>query len=156
MRGHHSPEGLAGARDPLGSAVATDNDLTTGPVAAPGSGAALLRSYIARLNHGVRSGDFTSMLAELTRRCPAGVRGHPGRAVQRQGGDRGGVPLAAPDDELELLGVDEDGHGGASGTYAWSQRPGVVAGEVQVTTRGGRIARVLVRYGDDGRSRQQG
>ena len=45
--------------------MATD-DLTTSPVAAPGGGAALLRRYIARLNHGVRSGDFTSMLAELT------------------------------------------------------------------------------------------
>ena len=45
--------------------MATDDDVTTSPVAAPG-GAALLRRYIARLNHGVRSGDFTSMLAELT------------------------------------------------------------------------------------------
>ena len=45
--------------------MATD-DLTTSPVAAPG-GAALLRSYIARLNHGVRSGDFTSMLSLCSR-----------------------------------------------------------------------------------------
>jgi hypothetical protein len=64
--------------------------------------------------------------------------------------------LQPPDGELELLGVDEDGHGGASGSYAWSERPGVVAGAVHVTARGGRITRVLVRYGDDGRSRPEG
>ena len=109
------------------------------PPAAPGSGAALLRSYIARLNHGVRSGDFTSMLAELT-------------DMLAELTDM----LAELTDEVELLRVDEDGHGGASGSYAWSERPDVVAGEVHVTARAGRIARVLVRYGDDWRSRPEG
>jgi hypothetical protein len=46
--------------------MAADEDFTISPVAAPGSGAALLRRYIARLNHGVRSGDFSSMLADPT------------------------------------------------------------------------------------------
>ena len=111
------------------------------------SGAALLRRYIARLNDGVRSGDFAAMLDQLTGDAELVFEGIPvgpfrgreaiGEAYRRQ----------PPDDEIELLAVDEDGHGGASGSYAWSERPGVVAGEVQVTARGGRIARVLVRYG---------
>jgi hypothetical protein len=135
--------------------MATDDDVTTSPVAAPG-GAALLRRYIARLNHGVRGGDFTSMLAELTADAELVFEGIPVGPFRGREAIGAAYRLQPPDDELELLHVDEDGHGGASGSYAWSERPGVVAGEVQVTTRGGRIARVLVRYGDDGRSRPQG
>jgi steroid Delta-isomerase len=136
--------------------MAADDDVTTSPVAAPGSGAALLRRYIARLNHGVRSGDFTSMLAELTDDAQLAFQGIPVGPFRGREAIGAAYRLQPPDDELELLGVDEDGHGGASGSYAWSERPGVVAGEVHVTARGGRIARVLVRYGDDGRSPQQG
>jgi steroid delta-isomerase len=135
--------------------MATD-DLTTSPVAAPGGGAALLRRYIARLNHGVRSGDFTSMLAELTADAELVFEGIPVGPFRGRAAIGAAYRLQPPDDELELLGVEDDGQGGASGSYAWSERPGVVAGEVHVTTRGGRIARVLVRYGDDGRSRREG
>jgi hypothetical protein len=46
--------------------MAAEDDSTTSPVGTPGSDAALLRRYIAGLNRGVRSGDFASMLAELT------------------------------------------------------------------------------------------
>jgi steroid Delta-isomerase len=134
--------------------VATEDDFTTSPLAVPGSAAALLRRYIARLNQGVRGGDFTAMLAELTDDAQLVFEGIPVGPFRGREAIGTAYRLQPPDDELELLRVDEDGHGGASGSYAWSERPGVVAGEVQVTARGGRIARVLVRYGDDGRSRQ--
>jgi steroid Delta-isomerase len=136
--------------------MAGDDDSTTGPPAVPGSGAALLRRYIARLNQGVRSGDFTAMLAELTDDAEMVFEGIPVGPFRGKVAIGEAYRLQPPDDELELLRVDEDGHGGASGSYAWSERPGVVAGEVYVTARGGRIARVLVRYGDDGRARQGG
>ena len=136
--------------------MATDDEVTTSPLAAPGSGAALLRRYIAHLNHGVRSGDFTSMLAELTADAELVFEGIPVGPFRGREAIGAAYRVQPPDDELELLGVEDDGHGGASGSYAWSERPGVVAGEVHVTTRGGRIARVLVRYGDDGRSRPEG
>jgi steroid delta-isomerase len=131
--------------------MATPDDVTTRPAATPGGGAALLRRYLARLNDGVRSGDFSSMLAELTEDAELVFEGIP--VGPFRGREAIGVAYRSqpPDDELELLDVAEDGHGGASGTYAWSKRPGVAAGEVQVTVRSGRIARVLVRYGDDGR-----
>lgn len=135
--------------------MATDDD-TTSPLVAPGGGAALLRRYIARLNHGVGSGDFASMLAELTADAELVFEGIPVGPFRGREAIGAAYRLQPPDDELVLLQVDEDGQGGASGSYAWSERPGVVAGQVQVTTRGGRIARVLVRYGDDGRSRPQG
>jgi steroid delta-isomerase len=136
--------------------VATDDDdFTTSPAAVPGSGAALLRRYIARLNHGVRSGDFASMLAELTDDAQLVFEGIPVGPFRGKEAIGAAYRLQPPDDELEMLRVDEDGHGGVSGSYAWSERPGVVAGEVHVTARDGRIARVLVRYGDDGRSRQE-
>ena len=136
--------------------MAADDEFTTSPVAAPGSGAVLLGRYIARLNHGLRSGDFTSMLAELTDDAQLVFQGIPVGPFRGREAIGAAYRLQPPDGELELLGVDEDGHGGASGSYAWSERPGVVAGEVHVTARGGRITRVLVRYGDDGRSRPEG
>jgi steroid Delta-isomerase len=136
--------------------MAADGDVTISPVAVPGSGAALLRRYIARLNHGVRSGDFTSMLAELTDDAELVFQGIPVGPFRGREAIGAAYRLQPPDDELELLGVEDDGRGGASGSYAWSERPGVVAGEVYVAARGGRIARVLVRYGDDGRSRPEG
>ena len=130
------------------------DDVSTSPV---GSGAASLRRYIDRLNHGVRSGDFAFMPAELTDDAELVFEGIPVGPFRGREAIGARTALAAPDDELfELLRVDEDGHGGASGSYAWSERPGVVAGEVQVTARGGRVARVLVWHGDDGRSRQEG
>jgi hypothetical protein len=135
--------------------MASDDD-ATGPVAVPGSGAALLRSYITRLNHGVRSGDFASMLAELTDDAQLVFEGIPVGPFRGKEAIGAAYRSQPPDDEFELLDVDEDGHGGATGSYAWSERPGVVAGEVHVTARDGRITRVLVRYGDDGRSRQEG
>jgi hypothetical protein len=136
--------------------MAAEDDITTGPLGTPGSGAVLLRRYIAGLNRGVRSGDFASMLAELTDDAQLVFEGIPVGPFRGREAIGAAYRLQPPDGELELLGVDEDGHGGASGSYAWSERPGLVAGEVHVTTRGGRITRVLVRYGDDGRSRPEG
>ena len=136
--------------------MAAEDDLTASPVGTPGSGAALLSRYIAGLNRGVRSGDFASMLAELTDDAELVFEGIPVGPFRGREAIGAAYRLQPPDGELELLGVDEDGHGGASGSYAWSERPGVVAGEVHVTARGGRITRVLVRYGDDGRSRPEG
>ena len=131
--------------------MATDDDVTPSPAATPGNGAALLRRYLAGLNDGVRSGDFSSMLAELTDDAELAFEGIPVGPFRGREAIGAAYRSQPPDDELELLDVDEDGHGGASGTYAWSRRLGVPAGEVQVTVRSGRIARVLVRYGDDGR-----
>jgi steroid Delta-isomerase len=136
--------------------MAAEDDSTTSSLVVPGSGAALLRRYIARLNDGVRGGDFTATLAELTEDAELVFEGIPVGPFRGREAIGAAYRLQAPDDELEMLTVDDDGHGGASGWYAWSRRPGVVAGEVRVTSRGGRIARVLVRYGDDGRARQQG
>jgi steroid Delta-isomerase len=136
--------------------MAAEDDITTSPVGTPGSGAALLSRYIAGLNRGVRSGDFASMLAELTDDAQLVFEGIPVGPFRGREAIGAAYRLQPPDGELELLGVNEDGHGGASGSYAWSERPGVVAGEVHVAARGGRITRVLVRYGDDGRSRPEG
>jgi hypothetical protein len=117
--------------------------------------AELLRRYIDRLNHGVRSGDFSSMLVLLTDDAELVFEGIPVGPFRGREAIGAAYRAQPPDDELELLEVVEDGRGGVSGTYAWSERPGVVAGQVQVTVRGGRIARVQVRYGDDGRARPE-
>jgi hypothetical protein len=93
--------------------MATD-DLTTRPVAAPGGGAALLRRYIARLNHGVRSGDFTSMLAELTVDAELVFEGIPVGPFRGREVIGAAYRLQPPDDELDLLHVETDRTGGTT------------------------------------------
>jgi hypothetical protein len=123
----------------------------TGPMPAPGSATDLLRRYVAGLNHGVRSGDFTAMMAELADDAQLVFEGIPVGPFVGSKAVAAAYRTQPPDDELELLSVHDDGRGIARGVYAWSERPGVAAGEVLVTARDGRIAHVLVRYGDDGR-----
>jgi hypothetical protein len=51
-----------------------------------------------------------------------------------------------------LLDTQEAGEGRVVATYAWRRRPGVPAGGMELVTREDRIARLVIRYGDDGRS----
>ena len=102
--------------------MAAKDDLTASPVGTPGSGAALLSRYITGLNRGVRSGDFASMLAELTADAELVFEGIPVGPFRGREAIGAAYRLQPPDGELELLSVDEDGHGGASGPYAWSER----------------------------------
>jgi hypothetical protein len=128
----------------------------TGSVPAPGGAADLLRRYVARLNYGVRTGDFTAMVAELADDAELVFEGIPVGPFLGSEAIAAAYRTQPPDDELELLSVHDDGRGAARGVYAWSERPGLAAGEVLVTARVGRIARVLVRYGDDGRQHREG
>lgn len=121
------------------------------PRTEPGGATDLLRRYVAGLNHGVRSGDFAAMLAELADDARLVFEGIPVGPFLGSEAIAEAYRTRPPDDELELLSVHEDGDGTASGEYAWSERPGSPAGEVVVTARAGRITHVLVRYGDDGR-----
>jgi steroid delta-isomerase len=50
-----------------------------------------------------------------------------------------------PDDEIEILGVDEQG-GSLVARYAWKKDEGRAAGRMIVTPRNGRIARLVVTF----------
>ena len=115
------------------------------------AGVALLTEHVARFNAGVRGGDFGPMVDGFTEDAELVFEGIP------VGPFRGREAIAAayraqpPDDEIELLDVGQDGDGQVVASYAWRRRPGVRAGALVLQPRGGRIARLVVHYGDDGR-----
>ena len=115
------------------------------------AGVTLLTDHVARFNAGVRSGDFGPMVDGFTDDAELVFEGIP------VGPFRGRAAIAAayrdqpPDDEIELLDVDQDSEVQVVASYAWRQRPGVPAGALVLVPEKGRIARLVIRYGDDGR-----
>ena len=115
------------------------------------AGVALLTDHVARFNAGVRSGDFGPMVDGFTDDAVLVFEGIP------VGPFRGRAAIATayrdqpPDDEIELLDVDQDREGQVIASYAWAKRPGVRAGALVLLPEEGRIARLVIQYGDDGR-----
>jgi steroid Delta-isomerase len=125
------------------------------------TGVALLAGHVARFNAGVRSGDFGPMVDGFSEDAELTFEGIP------VGPFRGREAIAAayrtqpPDDEIELLEVEQDSQGRVVASYAWRRRPGVRAGALVLVAREGRITRLVIHYGDDlqptnDRSRQPG
>ncbi|HUJ92081.1 MAG TPA: hypothetical protein VLW05_05235 [Gaiellaceae bacterium] len=97
----------------------------------------MLDEYVSRFNEGVRTGEWSPMLALLSDDCELEFVGI------RVGPFVGGDAIAAayrtqpPDDELVML----DGV-----RYAWAREPGRPAGELHLEERDGLIAVIRVLY----------
>jgi steroid Delta-isomerase len=111
----------------------------------------LLTEHVARFNAGVRGGDFGPMLEWFTDDAELVFEGIPVGPFRGREAIAEAYRAQPPDDEIELLDSGQDGEGRTVATYAWRRRPGVPAGVLVLTPRDGRIARLVVRYGDDGR-----
>jgi SnoaL-like protein len=98
----------------------------------------LLDEHVARFNEGVRTGDWSGMLALTADDVVLEFDGIP--VGPFRGRDAVGAAYAAqpPDDEIVLL------DGGPA--YAWARRPTVRAGELHLEERDGLIARIRVVY----------
>jgi steroid Delta-isomerase len=113
---------------------------------------AILNGHVARFNAGVRDGDFGPMVERFTDDAEMVFEGIP------VGPFRGREAIAAayrtqpPDDEIELLDAGQDSEGRVVASYAWRRRPGVPAGTMMMEIRDEQIARLVVHYGDDGRT----
>jgi hypothetical protein len=104
----------------------------------------LLEQYVTLHNEGVRTGDFSKLLALF---APDAVMRFKGIEV---GPFSGTSSIAAafrdhpPDDELELLARLP---GGGRAVYGWSRRPHLPAGELHLRERNGLISELLVTSG---------
>jgi steroid Delta-isomerase len=98
----------------------------------------LLVEHVERFNAGVRSGDFGPMVAAFAEDAELVFEGIP--VGPFFGREAIGAAYAAqpPDDEIVLL--DDDG------TYAWAKEPETPAGQMFLTEREGKIARLGIRY----------
>jgi catechol 2,3-dioxygenase-like lactoylglutathione lyase family enzyme len=117
----------------------------------PGAGLAILTGHVARFNAGVRGGDFGAMVDGFTGDAELVFEGIPVGPFRGRDAIAAAYRAQPPDDEIELLDAEEDGQGRVVATYAWRRRPGVPAGSLLLEPRDGRIARLVVHYGDDGR-----
>jgi steroid Delta-isomerase len=98
----------------------------------------LLERHVERFNHGVRTGDFSSMVAAFTEDAELVFEGIPVGPFHGRDAIGHAYATQPPDDEIDLL----DGEG----TYAWASQPGVPAGQMFLTERDGEIVRLRIRY----------
>jgi steroid delta-isomerase len=115
------------------------------------AGVALLTDHVARFNAGVRGGDFGAMVDGFTDDAELVFDGVPVGPFRGREAIAAAYRLQPPDDQIELLDAEQHGDGRVVATYAWRRRPGVPAGTLVLQHRDGRIARLVVYYGDDGR-----
>ena len=105
----------------------------------------LFDRHVERFNSGVRTGDFGPMLEQFTADAELHFEGIPvgpfvGRSVIAEA-----YAQNPPDDEIDILGV-ETAAGSLVAEYAWKKDDGRRAGRMIMTTREGRIARLVVTF----------
>lgn len=98
----------------------------------------MLDEHVDRFNHGVRTGDFGSMVAAFAEDAELVFEGIPVGPFVGTDAIREAYRMQPPDDEIVLLDAD--------GTYAWASAPDVPAGQLFLTERDGEIARLVIRY----------
>jgi steroid delta-isomerase len=111
------------------------------------AGVALLTAHVERFNAGVRSGDFGPMVDWFTEDAELAFEGIPVGPFHGREAIAAAYRTQPPDDEIELLDVEQDGAGWVVASYAWRKRLGVRAGAVVLLPREGRIARMVIHYG---------
>jgi steroid Delta-isomerase len=106
----------------------------------------LLEQHVERFNQGVRSGDFTPMVAAFTEDAELHFEGVPaGPFVGREAIDAA-YREQPPDDEIEILGSEER-DGVVVARYAWLREDGRQAGEMLLTPRDDQIQKLVVTFG---------
>ena len=111
------------------------------------AGVALLAAHVEQFNAGVRSGDFGPMVDWFTEDAELAFDGIPVGPFHGREAIAAAYRTQPPDDEIELLDVEQDGEGRVIASYAWRERPGVRAGTLVLLPRDERIARLVIHYG---------
>jgi SnoaL-like domain len=93
--------------------------------------------YVAAFNHGVRSGDWSPLLALVHDDATLEFVGIPVGPFAGRAAIRAAYEAQPPTDELILL--DED-------RYAWSREPQRPAGELHLVERDDKVAAIRVLY----------
>ncbi|HWD46630.1 MAG TPA: nuclear transport factor 2 family protein [Actinomycetota bacterium] len=120
------------------------------------AGVALLTEHVAWFNAGVRSGDFGAMVDGFTEDAELVFEGFPVGPFRGRAAIAAAYRMQPPDDEIELLEVEQDRDGRVVAAYAWRRRPGARAGALVLLPRDGRIARLVIHDGDGGKGKEAG
>jgi steroid Delta-isomerase len=102
----------------------------------------VVSEHVVRFNEGVRTGDWSSMLAHLAGDAEMEFVGVPVGPFQGRDAIEEAYRTQPPDDELVVL---ED-RGDGTARYAWAKTPTEPAGDLRLTVADGRITRVVVTF----------
>jgi hypothetical protein len=106
----------------------------------------LLDDHVQRFNDGVRSGDFGAMIEGFTEDAELHFEGVPVGPFAGREAIAAAYRDQPPDDEVEILGVEERDDGAVVARYAWKRDDGKEAGEMILTPRNGQIAQLVVTF----------
>jgi steroid Delta-isomerase len=106
----------------------------------------LLEQHVERFNQGVRSGDFTPMVAGFTEDAELHFEGVPVGPFVGRDAIETAYRVQPPDDEIEILGSEER-DGIVVARYAWLRDEGRQAGEMLLTPRDDQIQKLVVTFG---------
>lgn len=86
------------------------------------TGRELIESHVARFNEGVRSGDWEPMLARFADDAQLSFEGAPAGPFAGLDAIRRGYAEQPPDDEIRLLGIQDDEQDNrVTAAFAWTR-----------------------------------
>jgi cysteine desulfurase/selenocysteine lyase len=115
---------------------------TTAATATPG--VRLFGEHVERFNEGVRSGDFGPMVAAFTDDARLVFDGVPAGPFEGQGAIEAAYASMPPDDEIDVVTVDEPDEETVVGRFAWKRTRAL--GTMTLTHRDGEISGLLVAF----------
>ena len=107
----------------------------------------LLNQHVDRFNRAVRNGAWEEMTSHFTEDAELRFEGVPAGPFEGRETITAAYREQPPDDEVLLLDADQVGDETIAG-YAWAANPEQRAGEMRLTERDGRIARLVVTFDD--------
>ena len=105
----------------------------------------LLRQHVDRFNRAVRSGEWEELTSYFTDDGELRFEGVPAGPFEGRETIARAYREQPPDDEVRILDTDQVGDETIAG-YAWAADPERRAGEMRLTERDGRIARLVVTF----------
>jgi hypothetical protein len=105
----------------------------------------LLNQHVDRFNQAVRTGDWETMTAHFTDDGELRFEGVPAGPFEGRDAITDAYREQPPDDEVRILDSDQVGDETIAG-YSWAADPQKRAGEMRLTERDGRIARLVVTF----------
>ena len=107
----------------------------------------LLNQHVDRFNRAVRSGDWDELTSYFTDDGELRFEGVSAGPFEGPEAIAKAYRDQPPDDEVRILDSDQVGDETIAG-YAWAADPDKRAGEMRLTERDGRIARLVVTFDD--------
>jgi steroid Delta-isomerase len=105
----------------------------------------LLNRHVDHFNAGARTGDWGPMLAGFDADAELEFRGIPVGPFLGRDAIASAYREQPPDDELRVL-EERERDGRIEARYAWLAEPDVAAGEMFLTTEGGKIRKLVVTF----------